>query len=106
MNHFEVDIRKPSEYCLNPEHPVGKHKARVFTASLGIGRNQAAWLKQEILKQIENATLQKEFEDEYGVRNSAVIPLEIDGKQASLKTIWIIRSDKNIAELLTCFIHN
>lgn len=106
MNQFEVDIRKLSEYCLNSEHPVGKHKARVFSASLGINRNQAALLKQEILRQIESAALQKEFEDEYGIRYSAVMPVTIGGKQASLKTIWIIRSQKDTAELLTCFIHN
>jgi hypothetical protein len=25
-----VEIRKLSEYCLNPEHPKGKDKARLF----------------------------------------------------------------------------
>jgi hypothetical protein len=25
-----VDRQKLTEYCLNPEHPRGKHKARVF----------------------------------------------------------------------------
>jgi len=29
-----VDLRKLTEYCLNPDHPRGKHKARVF-ATLG-----------------------------------------------------------------------
>ena len=31
----EVDLRKLSEYCLSPVHPVGKHKAAVFQAALG-----------------------------------------------------------------------
>jgi hypothetical protein len=25
-----VDVEKLTGYCLNPEHPRGKHKARVF----------------------------------------------------------------------------
>jgi hypothetical protein len=26
-----IDLRKLSDYCLNPLHPIGKHKARVFS---------------------------------------------------------------------------
>jgi hypothetical protein len=31
-----VDIRKLRDYCLNLEHPEGKHKARLFAAALGM----------------------------------------------------------------------
>jgi hypothetical protein len=31
-----VDIRKLRDYCLNPLHEEGKHKARVFVAVLGM----------------------------------------------------------------------
>ena len=31
-----VDIRKLRDYCLNPLHDEGQHKARVFAAALGI----------------------------------------------------------------------
>lgn len=30
-----VDVAKLRDYCLNPNHEEGKHKARVFAASLG-----------------------------------------------------------------------
>jgi len=30
-----VDPEKLTGYCLNPEHPRGKHKARVFATALG-----------------------------------------------------------------------
>lgn len=106
INHFKIDIKKLSEYCLNAEHPVGKHKARVFHASLGIVKRDATLLKQEIEKQIQNADLIKEFEDEYGVRYSAVVSVDIYDKTATIKTIWIVRSGQNVAELVTCFIHN
>src|SRR5215467_6961546 len=39
-----VDIRKPQEYCLNPQHPRGRHKARVF-ASVGIREAEAEELR-------------------------------------------------------------
>jgi hypothetical protein len=31
-----VDIRKIRDYCLNPEHDDGKHKARIFLSTLGM----------------------------------------------------------------------
>ncbi len=31
-----VDIIKLQDYCLNPAHPRGQHKARVFAAALGL----------------------------------------------------------------------
>ena len=106
MNRFKIDIRKLSDYCLNSDHPVGKHKARVFYASLGIVKRDAKLLKREIVKQIQNTDLKKEFEDEYGVRYSAVVSVDIFDKTATVKTIWIVRSGQNVAELVTCFIQN
>lgn len=47
-----VPIEKLRDYVLDPEHPVGKHKARVFAAALGIRRNDAPRLKSLILKGI------------------------------------------------------
>lgn len=32
----EIPMQKLIGYCLNPEHPSGKHKARVFESALGI----------------------------------------------------------------------
>jgi len=31
-----VDIRKLRDYCLNPDHDEGKHKARLFSSILDI----------------------------------------------------------------------
>ena len=36
-----VDIVKIQDYCLNPDHSKGKHKARVFLKALGIDKNDA-----------------------------------------------------------------
>jgi hypothetical protein len=37
-----LDIRKIEDYCLNPSHPRGCHKARIFREVLGLQRNDAA----------------------------------------------------------------
>ena len=31
-----VEMQKLVDYCLDPEHPRGKHKARVFLSSCGL----------------------------------------------------------------------
>lgn len=41
-----VDIRKLRDYCLNPKHAEGKHKARLFLSSLGMTADDAEELRQ------------------------------------------------------------
>jgi hypothetical protein len=45
-----LDIRKIEDYCLNPLHPRGRHKARVFREALGLQRSDAAWLRDALLE--------------------------------------------------------
>jgi hypothetical protein len=45
-----VDIRKIEDYCLNPSHPRGRHKARVFRDALDLRRGDAAWLRDALLE--------------------------------------------------------
>jgi hypothetical protein len=40
-----LDTRKMEDYCLNPLHPRGRHKARVFREALHLQRSDAAWLR-------------------------------------------------------------
>ena len=40
-----VDIGKLCDYCLSAEHPRGRHKARLFRAALGMGRDDASELR-------------------------------------------------------------
>ena len=48
-DHAILDIRKIEDHCLNPSHPSGRHKARVFRESLGPQRSDASWLRGELL---------------------------------------------------------
>jgi hypothetical protein len=40
-NRGIIDPRKLTEYALNPAHPVGGNKARVFESALGFTKNNA-----------------------------------------------------------------
>ena len=45
-----LDIRKIEDYCLNPSHPRGRHKARVFREALDVQRGDASWLREVLLE--------------------------------------------------------
>lgn len=49
-NHSEavIDLAKLRDYVLNPEHPRGKHKARIFNR-LGFDSGDAEELRSKIL---------------------------------------------------------
>jgi hypothetical protein len=49
-----VDIAKLRDYCLNPQHEDGKHKARVFASTLGLQQRDADWLRGRLLEAVLN----------------------------------------------------
>lgn len=104
FNQVDIDIRKLKDYCLNPDHPLGKHKARLFYSKLGLKRKNAEVLKNMISERIREAEIKFEFEDKYGKRYSAEIRLYINNKAAYVKTIWIIKKGEEIPSLVTCYI--
>jgi hypothetical protein len=50
-----VDIAKIRDYCLNPEHSVGKHKAHVFKSVLNLTTEDAPILRDILLKGVSKA---------------------------------------------------
>jgi hypothetical protein len=48
--HAVVDVAKLRDYCLNPGHARGRHKARVFASVLGIRREHAELLRKALLE--------------------------------------------------------
>jgi hypothetical protein len=102
-----VDIAKLRDYCLNPNHPKGKHKARAFREKLGFERNDAELLRQSILEAILKSEAIEEKATEYGRR--FVIDFEIQRGvgvimySAVVRTAWIIRNNEDFPRLTTCF---
>jgi hypothetical protein len=45
-----VELEKLVDYCLSPEHPRGKHKARVFQATCGLTAENADWMRDQLLQ--------------------------------------------------------
>ena len=49
-----VDRQKLAGYCLNPNHPDGKHKARVFKSALSLDINNADELGLALIEAAKN----------------------------------------------------
>lgn len=99
----EVDIRKLADYCLSPEHPEGKHKARLFAAALSISVDDAPALKKALLEIIRTHEAKLGLLDEYGQRYTIDFLLELHGRQAVLRSGWIIEHGSEIPRLITCY---
>jgi hypothetical protein len=99
-----VDIRKLRDYCLNPEHRRGCHKARVFAASLGLTAADADYLREALLTAVRERDAEPAEADEYGKRY--VIDFMAGGPagRAAVRSLWIIRRGEDAPRLTSCFV--
>ncbi len=99
-----LDVRKLADYCLDPAHPRGRHKARVFGHALGLVQNDAAWLRQAILDGLSGAEAVSDETDTYGVRWRVDIVAARQGRQVVIRTLWIIRTGEAVPRFVTCWV--
>ncbi len=104
LDNAYIDIRKLTEYALNPDDPRGQHKARVFEAALGITKVNAETLRKAILESIRNAEAVRGEKDFYGQRYTVDCKIVTDIGEASVRTGWIVRRDEDVPRLTTCFV--
>lgn len=99
-----IDPSKIRDYCLNKNHPRGKHKARLFEEILGITDIDTDLLIEEITKQIQTADCLMGEADRYGQRYIVDITLEKNGRKAMVRTVWIIAANQFLPRLATCYV--
>ncbi|RMF82555.1 MAG: hypothetical protein D6737_01435 [Chloroflexi bacterium] len=99
-----VDIRKLSEYCLNPDHPQGKYKAYVFEAVLGVTITDAEALREKLLQIVCDESAIEGEHDKYGRRYVIDFELEWTKGAAIIRSAWIIRRDENFPRLTSCYV--
>lgn len=98
-----VDIRKLRDYCLNPEHNQGKHKARLFSTIVGMTADNAEELRQILLEVVKTQEFQQGRSDDYGQRYTLDFTIEWQDKNATIRSGWIIEHDSDIPKLTTCY---
>ena len=99
-----VDIRKLRDYCLDPDHPRGRHKARVFASALGLTRHDAPMLQQKLLDVVYTHEAVRTNEDVYGVRYQIDFEMESTAGRGNIRSTWIVRQGEAFPRLVTCFV--
>ena len=87
-----LDARKLDAYCLNPAHPRGRHKARVFREALGLHRDDASWLSAVLLGGILRTDAEQMAADRFGSRWRVDLQITHGDRNAAVRTIWIVRA--------------
>jgi len=96
---------KLEEYVLNPSHWEGRHKARVFEATLGITLTNQELLRKAILAEAATSEEAKEIGDNgYGIVYVLPFSLTTPHGSARILTAWIILHEEDFPRLITCYI--
>ena len=102
-----INPKKLTEYALNPNHPVGGNKAKVFESVLGYNQSNADDLMQQIYAQLPNSEAVLGKLDEYGQRYTVdMLITGPNGKTATVRTGWIIKEGSDIPELTTLWVND
>lgn len=99
-----VPLEKLVDYCLNPEHPRGRHKARVFAAALGITAAEAEDLRRALLAAAAAQDAIPGEIDAYGERFVIDLQLTGPGGSVAIRSLWIIRTGENVPRLTSCYV--
>lgn len=102
--HAFVDLIKLEGYALALDHPVGKHKARVFLSALGLEKADAPKLKAHLLKAVESIDATEAESDSFGTRYNILSTMTNQGKTAQILSAWIIRTGEDFPRLVSCYI--
>ena len=98
-----VEIRKLRDYCLNPEHRIGKHKAQLFKAALGLTVENAEALRAVLREVVKTHEAELGENDEYGQRYEIEFEMTWQGKHAKLLSAWNVRPNEDFPRLVTCY---
>ena len=102
--HAVIEPAKLTDYCLSPTHPVGRHKAAVFRAALGLTAADAPLLADMLLRGAREQPAELGRADVHGQRYQVDIPVATTHGAAVVRTAWIIRADEDFPRLVTCYV--
>jgi hypothetical protein len=99
-----IPLEKFTEYCLNPEHPTGQHKARVFKAALGLTLDDATFLQATVAKTVMTYDATPQEPNAFGDRYVIDFMLTTAVGSAVVRSAWIVRYHENFPRLTSCYV--
>jgi hypothetical protein len=99
-----VEIEKLRDYCLNLDHPRGRHKARVFLSVLGMTAAHCEELRAALIEAALNENAILGASDQYGTRYIIDFELRRGGRAANIRSCWIVLNGEIAPRFVTCYI--
>ena len=99
-----VDLVKLTGYCLDPEHPRGRHKARVFAAALGVTSAHADLLRAALRAAAAAGEARPALADQFGERYVLEFRMQGPSGAATVVSTWIILRGEHRPRLTSCFV--
>ena len=98
-----VDLGELQGYCLDPQHPHGRNKARVF-ASVGIRQADAEELRIALLAAASDRDARLGIANLYGQRYIVDFDLIRQRKTVRVRSTWIVRIGEDLPRLTSCYV--
>ena len=89
-----IPTDKLVSYALNPDHPRGRHKARVFRSALGIGSGDWRYLHDQLLAAVVGTPVRATRITPFGVLYDVVVLIDgLNGATYPVATVWLVERD-------------
>ena len=101
----EISADKLRDYALNPDHHLGRHKARVFRSALGIGQEDWRYLRDQILDRLSDAPVTAiRPKPPHGLEYEVRLPIDgLNGETHAIITGWLVVEEEP-PRLLTTYV--
>ena len=100
-----VPKEKLVDYALNPNHPIGKEKAKAFKTALGYTKENSEELQKKILDLFREDKMVLKREGEYGKQYEQIMKITgPNGKTANVLTAWIKESESSEPRLTSLYV--
>ncbi len=92
-------------YLLNPGHEIGRHKARVFAAALGLGHRDWEYLRDQLLARVVDAPVRSVRESPWGQLYEVEIRVEaLNARVRPVTTVWLVAGEDEPPTLVTAYV--
>ncbi|POD94446.1 S-type pyocin domain-containing protein [Pectobacterium odoriferum] len=100
-----IDKNKLTGYALNPEHPVGGHKAKVFESALGYNQSNVDELIEQVRLGAGSSPAALGNATNYGQQVIVDMPIEgINGSSAIVRIGWFFDNGSDVPRLATIYV--
>ncbi|KAB7730938.1 hypothetical protein F5984_08885 [Rudanella paleaurantiibacter] len=99
-----IDDLKLTGYCLSETHITGKHKARVFKATLGITAADYLILKEAIITAVLLNDAIYSGRNQQGDLYTVDFMMAHKTKRTNVRTAWICLFGESFPRLVSCYV--